>query len=154
MKGGIHVPVSRRYCIESLITLGIPSFSPSYPIKSSNGTAKIFARVGVGRTISRSSFEFSLQRPTQETMKRTPPETYGERFLLIDRRGYVDLSERDMSCEFGERIRVRDLPEELGADDCPCEREQHWPRQIRPSEKASPNTQMLRIYSLLVKKLE
>ena len=52
-------------------------------------------------------------------MKRTSPVTYEGRFLLIDRRWYVDLSERDMSCELGERIRVRDLPEELWADDCP-----------------------------------
>ena len=46
--------------MESLITLGMPSFSPSYPIKSSKGTAKMFARVGVGRIISLSNFEFSL----------------------------------------------------------------------------------------------
>lgn len=58
----MDIPVSRRYCIESLITLGIPSFSPSYPIKSSSGTAKMFARICVGRMISLSNLEFSLEK--------------------------------------------------------------------------------------------
>lgn len=54
-------------------------------------------------------------------MRFTPPETREGRFLLVDSRGYIDLSERNMSCELGKRIDVRDFPEELGADDRPRE---------------------------------
>ena len=57
---------------------------------------------------------------------------------LIDSRGYIDLSERDMSCEFGKRIDIRDFPEELGTYDCTREGEQHWPRQSYPSETMLP----------------
>ena len=56
-----------------------------------------------------------------------------------------------MSREFGERIDVRDFPEELGADDRPRKREQHWPKRDRRSETMTPT---LRRDSLLVKKLE
>jgi len=57
---------------------------------------------------------------------------------LVDSRGYINLSEWDMSCEFGERIDVRDFPEELGAYDCTREGEQHWPRRIHRSETTLP----------------
>ena len=90
----------------------------------------MFARVGVGRIISLSNLEFSLQRQMSEAATRN----LGNLLSLIDSRGYVDLSEWDMSCELGERIDVRDFPEELGAYDCAREGEQHWPRRTRPSE--------------------
>ena len=87
-------------------------------------------------------------------MRFTSPRTGEGCFLLIDSRGYIDLSKWNMSCEFGEGIDVRDFPEELGADDCPCEREQHYSRQIRPSETRLLIVQMSRRDLLLVKKLE
>ena len=73
----------------------------------------MFARVGVGKIISSSNFEFSLQNANVRG--------YGindECSLLVHSRRDIDLSERDMSCELGKRVDVRYFPKELGTDDC------------------------------------
>ena len=60
----------------------------------------MFARVGVGRTISFSNFEFSLQKKTKVIRDNEIHTNLKHKYLLIDSGRYIDLGERDMSREF------------------------------------------------------